>query len=213
MPTSSPSRWQRSIVERAARKRDEEDDMTRSLVTASVALLILVGITSTGAAQDLKPLGEDPDAHYYDFWPGTWCSVEGGKIDRAGSVFRVQRGVHDASFEETWRQRIDARTVLRARAIRAWDKTAGRWMFVWVSENGLFQVWEGNKQGDRWYIYKEFDIDGERYLSRQGWFPVGPNEVERVSEKSSDQGKTWQLRFRQRYRKANPRRCAPLEAP
>jgi hypothetical protein len=166
-------------------------------------LALLAATTSVAAAQDILPLTDEPESHYYDFWPGVWQQLTEGKVDRHGTVFRIERGPHRAAFEETWRMRIDDRTVLAARGFRAWDKTNKRWMYVWVSENGLFQVWEGRKVGDRWYIYKEFDIAGDRYLSRQGWFPVGKNELERVSEKSYDQGKTWQLRFRERYRKTS----------
>ena len=70
---------------------------------------------------------------------------------------------------------------------------------VWVSDNALFQVWDGQKVGDRWYIVREFEIDRKRFLARQAWWPEGVDRVVRVSERSFDGGETWQPRFRQEY--------------
>ena len=42
------------------------------------------------------------------------------------------------------------------------------------------------------------DTDGDRYLSRQGWFPLKDGSVLRISQKSYDEGVTWEDRFRQR---------------
>ena len=136
---------------------------------------------------------------YYDFWPGTWARIVNGRPDTKASSFTVKRGVHPAAFEEEWRLVSDTGTVSLSRAIRAWDQVGKRWMFVWVSDNALFQVWEGQKVGDRWYIVREFEIDGKRFLSRQAWWPESHDRVIRVSERSVDGGATWQPRFREEY--------------
>jgi hypothetical protein len=68
-------------------------------------------------------------------------------------------------------------------------------MFTWISDNGLFQVWEGQKVGDDWYIVKEFNIDGEIILSRQAWIPEGDHRLRRVLQRSTDGGETWVTRY------------------
>jgi len=162
---------------------------------------LLIAVASTGAAQDLLPFTADtPDTKYFDFWPGVWRSVVDGRVEPDGTTFRVRRDVHKSAFVEEWTMKI-GETRMRATALRAWDKTAGRWMFTWVSDNGLYQVWEGRKVGDDWYIYREFDIAGDRYLSRQAWIPKGPNKLTRISERSDDGGKTWKLRFKQEFQR------------
>jgi hypothetical protein len=168
------------------------------------ALGLLVLLPTRARAQDIKPMEDHPEAHYFDFWEGTWNQIIDGKVDATRTMFRVRRSVHPAAFEEEWRQVIDPKTTLRAAAIRAWDKTAQRWMYVWVSENGLFQVWEGRKFGKDWYIVRPFDISGDKYLSRQAWIPNGPDRLIRVSERSNDEGRTWLLRFREEYQRASP---------
>ena len=103
--------------------------------------------------------------------------------------------MHPGALEETWGGSMTAR------GYRAWDKTAGRWMHVWVSGNGLFQVWEGRRVGTDWYMFKEFDINGDRYLSRQAVLSRGADRAVRISERSDDGGKTWTLRFKQDLRR------------
>ncbi|MGH7538294.1 MAG: hypothetical protein ACREMF_06645 [Gemmatimonadales bacterium] len=171
--------------------------------SVTVALGLLAGLARLGTAQDVQPFSESADTRYFDFWEGTWHQVVGGAIDTTRTIFRVRRDVHPAAFVEEWRMVIGP-TRMRATALRAWDKTAGRWMYTWVSDNGLYQVWEGRKVGEHWFIYREFDIQGDRYLSRQAWIPDGADRLIRISERSDDGGKTWTLRFREVYQRAAP---------
>jgi hypothetical protein len=165
--------------------------------------MLCIGLPTSGFGQDTKPLTENSETHYYDFWPGTWYRVVNGKMDTTSTCFKVSRSVHPAAFEEEWRMVIDSTTTMRATALRAWDKTNARWMYTWVSDNGLHQVWEGRKVDGNWYIYRPFDINGDKYLSRQAWIPEGPDRLIRISEKSDDDGKTWQLRFKEYFERAN----------
>lgn len=157
--------------------------------------MVIAAFLLTLFLQDTRPLVESADTHYYDFWVGRWVVEKDGEVDRSGPAFEVTRGVHAGALEETWSGGINAR------AFRAWDKTQGRWMHVWVSANGLFQVWEGRKVGADWYMFREFDVSGDRYLSRQAVLTRGPDRAVRISERSDDGGKTWTLRFREELRR------------
>lgn len=160
------------------------------VILLSGAAALIIGALETLVAQDTRPLVESADTHYYDFWVGRWAEVKDG-VAATEPAFVVTRGVHPGALEEVWSGPISAR------GVRAWDKTAGRWMHVWVSANGLFQVWEGRRVGNDWYMYKEFVIDGDAYLSRQAILRRGEKTAERLSERSDDGGRTWQVRFRQ----------------
>lgn len=94
---------------------------------------------------------ESEDTHYYDFWPGTWVEVVDGRADTSATTFTVRRSVHPAAFEEDWRLVYNGASH-QSTALRAWDQVNNRWMFTWISDNALFQVWEGQKRGDHWYI-------------------------------------------------------------
>lgn len=165
----------------------------------SVLLIVVLSPLLPVTAQDTDAFIPEGDATYYDFWEGSWYLEVDGEPDTSASRFTVRKTVHPAGWYEDWYMVIDSTTTWTAEAIRAWDKTQERWMYTWISDNGLFQVWEGRKTGDDWHIYKHFDINGDKYLSRQGWIPGSPDRVMRISEKSYDEGKSWELRFREYY--------------
>jgi hypothetical protein len=86
-----------------------------------------------------------------------------------------------------------------ARAWRAWDSRTAKWDFAWMSDNGLFQIWEGKKVNDIWYIYKNFVTDGEEVLSRQAFIFEDSKTLKRTSEHSRDNGASWKMRFEEKY--------------
>ena len=167
----------------------------RTRITIVAAFMVIAIAGGAVEAQTTRALTESADTHYFDFFVGRWYAVVDGRVDTTGTSFTVRRSVNPAAYEEDWVQRIDS-VVLRSTALRAWDQVAGRWMFSWVSDNGLYQVWQGEKVGQDWYIVREFDFEGQKFLSRQAWIPEGPGRLARVLERSTDGGKTWQTRSR-----------------
>jgi hypothetical protein len=151
-----------------------------------------------------QSVGAPPaDARYYDFFPGAWFELKDGARDSV-PTFVVRRGVHLAAFQEDWRLVIDSGRVSRSTGIRAWDQSAGKWMFVWVSDLGHFQVWDGVKVGEHWYMQRPFEQRGQRFISRQAWIPEGPDRLVRIMERSFDDGRTWQTRSRVTYQRGRP---------
>ena len=179
---------------------DRNKGLPREFVTNQVMKRIfIVSVLSfmvfSSLAQDILPLVLNEETSYFNFWEGDWVGLkDDGNIDTS-VFFSVRRGVHPASFQEEWGTGKN-----KSLALRAWDKTNSKWGFVWVSSNGLFQVWDSKKFDGHWYILKNFDINGDKYLSRQGFIPQPDGTVLRISEKSYDE-KTWQLRFKQRLKK------------
>ncbi len=166
----------------------------------AIRISIFVLLSVAGFAQDNNELVLTDDAKYFDFWEGTWHVMNvDGTMDTA-SYFKVKRSVHPAAFEEEWQFGADKKTPLKSVALRAWDKSNGKWGFVRVSDNGLYQVWETRKVDGHWYIYKRFTVNGDTYLSRQGFLLQPDGTVLRVSEKTYDE-KKWELRFKQRLKK------------
>jgi len=161
-----------------------------------VLILVSLAMMNCTEAQDTKPFTAEGDATYFDFWEGKWVVVKEDNTLDSASYFNVKKSVNEASYEERWHF-SNGRSSF---AIRAWDKSAGKWGFAWISDNGLYQVWDTRKVDGHWYIYKTFDINGDRYLSRQGFIPQPDGTVIRISEKSYDE-KKWELRFKQRLKK------------
>lgn len=157
--------------------------------TAILFLFVLLRLNSL--AQDQNAFVPNEDAKYFNFWEGTWYLVKENNTIDTTVYFKVRKSVHPASFEEEWNGSF---------ALRAWDKTNNKWGFTWISANGLFQNWDSKKVDNDWYIYKEFTVNGDTYLSRQSFILQPNGDVIRKSEKSYDE-KTWETRFTQRLRK------------
>ena len=156
----------------------------------------LAAIVTVVFMAQAQPLAAD--AAYYAFWPGTWCAVVDGAPNPNDSCFTVKQSVHPAAFEEEWVQLVDGKRMV-SRATRAWDPVEQRWMLAWVSAEGHFQIWNGTKVGNDWYIVREFEQGGRKFLSRQAWIPTGPGRLLRVMERSFDNGATWQPRYRTEF--------------
>ncbi len=164
------------------------------------ALACVLFINPCATAQTDADLVESDDTRYYDFWPGTWIEIVDGKVDSSATRFVVKRSVSPASFEEEWTQVYDG-VAHKSVALRSWDQVNNRWAFVWVSDNALFQVWDGVKVGHDWYIIKEFDIDGNKILSRQAWIPQDDGHLRRLLQRSEDGGHTWFTRYDAMFKK------------
>ncbi len=172
---------------------------------AGVLRCMMIGILtmpSAVGAQAGEPTSGSEEARYFDFWPGTWVEVVDGHPDPSATTFTVCRSVHPAAFEERWKLVYEG-AAHHSTALRAWDEANDRWMFTWVNDDGLFQVWEGEKFGEDWYIVREFEVDGQRFLSRQAWLPQGEEELVRVMERSFDGGRTWETRSRTPFRRVS----------
>ena len=153
---------------------------------------------STAIAQTDAPFEPSVDTHYFDFWPGTWVEVVDGVPDTTATRFEVRRSVNPASFIEHWIQVYDGAEHASV-ALRGWDQVQEKWLFTWMSDNALFQMWDGQKIDGHWYIVKEFTINGTTLISRQAWIPDGENRLVRVMERSFDRGETWQTRSRTEF--------------
>lgn len=164
----------------------------------TLCLLFSLFIFNYTDAQDTKPFIPEGDATYFDFWVGTWYEIKNDNTLDSNSYFKVVRTVNPSCLLEEWHFSNGMKSI----ALRSWDKTNNKWGFVWASDNGLYQVWDTRKIDGNWYIYKQFNINNDSYLSRQGFIPQPDGTVLRVSEKTYDE-KKWELRFKQRLKRVN----------
>ena len=170
--------------------------MTR--VIYSVALLSALGLTPPAAAQQPAAIAADSsNLHYYDRWPGVWYKVRGDSLETE-PTFRVQRGPGH-SFLEDWRLVIDGKPA-PSFGLRAWDPLTESWRLVWVADPDHFQIWDGRKERDGWYITRQFGEGASAFLSRQAWI-LTADELLRTIERSTDGGRTWTVRSRENFRR------------
>ena len=149
----------------------------------------------SGAA---PPPADSADLRYFDRWPGEWHRVIGDSV-QTEPTFRVRAGPGH-SFLEDWRLIVDGKP-LPSFGLRAWDPATRSWRLVWVAEPDLFQIWDGERRADGWYIHRAFGSGATAFLSRQGWILTGADELLRTIERSTDGGRTWAVRSRETYRR------------
>ncbi|MGE0353943.1 MAG: hypothetical protein AB7Q69_11925 [Gemmatimonadales bacterium] len=173
----------------------------------NIAPAVLLLSVSIGLAEDLRgqrPVPADSsDPHYYDQWPGSWHRVQGDQVDSLPS-FEVRRGPGN-SFLEDWFLVIDGQRT-RSFGLRSWDPDSRTWRLVWVADPGHFQIWDGLKQNDGWYIIRKFGAGADAFLSRQAWIPQGPDGFLRTIERSTDGGKSWTVRYSDGFQRVEPHR-------
>jgi hypothetical protein len=165
---------------------------TALLVFVVCAELVLCGAYARAAEPD------SVDVHYYDGWPGTWYRVEGERVDSL-PTFEVRKGPGH-SFLEDWYLVIDGKRT-SSFALRSWDPETKMWRLAWVADPEYFQIWDGVKHPEGWYITRKFVQGAETFWSRQAWIPQGPGRMLRTIERSTDGGRTWTVRSRSEYRR------------
>lgn len=168
-------------------------------VIYSLAIASAVGLAPPASAQ--QPPGaaaaDSSDLHYYDRWPGVWYKVLGDSLE-AEPTFRVRRGP-GTSFLEDWRLVIDGKPT-PSFGLRAWDPPTQTWRLIWVADPDYFQVWDGQKRTDGWYITRQFGEGSSAFLSRQAWILTASGELLRTIERSTDGGRSWTVRLRETFR-------------
>ena len=164
--------------------------------------LLIVALWAHPAVAQLQPAAAETDSadvRYYDRWPGSWYRVVGDTLETV-PTFRVRRGPGH-SFLEEWRLVIDGKPA-PSFGLRAWDPPSHSWRLVWVADPDHFQLWDGEKRADGWYITRTFGTGASAFLSRQAWLlQPGEDKLVRTIERSTDGGRTWTVRSRETFRR------------
>lgn len=74
-----------------------------------------------------------------------------------------------------------------------WRTDPGVSFAVWFEYASQYtQYYDGKKTNGNWYFFRAFDLgNGNQFIQRQYWRSVDQNTLERHTENSNDDGKTW----------------------
>ena len=168
--------------------------MHRTLFATTLVLLV---VASGARGQQAAP-SDSSDVHYYDRWPGVWHRVPGNVVDSLPTC-EVRRGPGN-SFLEEWSLVVDGKRS-PSFGLRSWDPATKTWKLVWVADPDHFQIWDGIKQPNGWYVTRQFGEGASAFLSRQAWIPQGEDRLLRTIERSTDGGRSWTVRYRDVYQR------------
>lgn len=134
---------------------------------------------------------------YFDFLFGKWVieksETPSGTTHGGDDVYEFRKALNGNAISAEWyfnRGTKDKPDYANAMYFSAFNISTKTWSFYYVSEKSA-QYWEGRKENGRWVFYKEFTVDGERFLQRQEWQFQDQSTVLRKIENSKDGGKTW----------------------
>jgi hypothetical protein len=161
-------------------------------------LTIQTQLLQTVKTQEKKKFVPEGDANYFDFLEGNWYKIRNDSTIDKEDYKKIKRSVNASSFIEEWHFSNGQTSI----ALRAWDKTNKKWTFTWTNDEALFQVWENKKIDSVWYIYRQFDTNGEKYTARQSFILQSDGTMIWQGERSTDD-KTWTVRWKDRFKKVN----------
>lgn len=142
----------------------------------------------------------DPAFRAFDFWVGDWdARTEDGVLQGRNQIEILLGG---AAILETW----TGATGIRGTSLNRYDREAGTWRQTWVDDQGGVVEFVNGRATPGRLAFEATDPDGGRRTLT--FTEEGPDAFRQVSERSSDDGTTWQVEYDFRYR----RRVASVSA-
>lgn len=132
----------------------------------------------------------------FDFWLGEWeVTAPNGQLAGRNSITSELGG---CVVHERWA----GAGGMRGESFNTWDRARKRWHQTWVSSTGNLLVVEGGLVNGAMQMRGESVSPKGSVLNRITWTPAPDGTVRQLWETSADDGKTWQVAFDGRYRRA-----------
>jgi hypothetical protein len=166
-----------------------------AICAKAIIVLLLFSPPSILGQQSTQPANPCnlPEVKAFDFQIGVWKDESGVQIHE------VKKILGGCVIQENWKNAKGDYAI----ALKSYDARAGRWQLSWVAPEMNHQFWEGRKEEGQWRFYRRWQMDGEAILSRTYWVLVDDGTVERIVEQSRDDGKSWRLHVKHRFRKTS----------
>lgn len=152
-------------------------------------------IAALAAAASVACAG--PEHRAFDFWLGTWDVVETTSGKPAGhSIIEAVFG--GCAVRETWTE-----PGFSGGSLNAWDRSTGRWRQTWTDSAGAWREFVGDPEGGRMVlVWRHPAPAGGEEQVRMAFTPNADGTVRQYSDRSTDGGRTWTLRYDYTYRRA-----------
>jgi hypothetical protein len=165
-----------------------------SLVLVAVAACISLTPRIYGAAP-AGPCPTNPESRALDFWLGDWNIVAPGSASTAASS--VTAVLDKCIIVETW-DGGRGHTGENWLGYNADDKS---WNGMFADNHGRVHIFVNGKvaPGSVQFSGPSRGTDGQKIVNRVRIVRIGPDNVEQIWEKSTDNGATWATEFRGEY--------------
>lgn len=172
--------------------------LQRSNQLTSLVLLLAAACGLTPAAfgaTDAEPCSTTPESRQLDYWLGNWAI--GGPGASANATSRVYLALDKCMVIESW----DGGRGHKGQNMFAYSADDKRWHGMFVDNEGRVHVFvDGNvASGTAEFSGPSKGSNGKEVLNRVRIIRLGPDKVEQVWDKSTDNGVTWSTAFSGQY--------------
>jgi hypothetical protein len=146
----------------------------------------------------------EPEA-YFDFWLGTWeLTWKDADGTEAKGTNHIERVLDGKVIKENFEAVSGAYEGFVGKSYSVYNPNTREWKQTWVDNQGGYLDFTGKFEEDkRIFIREGVNQNGEAILQRMVFYDITKDSLTWVWEISEDDGKTWQLRWRIHYQRAD----------
>lgn len=134
---------------------------------------------------------------FFDYIIGEWKMeklISQGETGIGGDdIFKFRKTLNDNGIFSEWyfnRGTKSKPNFINGEYYSAFDNNSRTWSFYYISPF-VSQFYQGVKENGNWWFYKEYDLNGDKFIQRQAWEKIDADTLVRIIENSRDGGKTW----------------------
>lgn len=163
-----------------------------------LVLALLMIIISFSIKAQLSPPPSQEDLSKLDFWVGIWnLTWEGGK-----GLNRIEKTLDERVIQEHFEATEGDIKGYKGTSISTFNGRDGLWHQAWADSQGGYIDFIGIMEGEQRIFQTSTPRtmpDGTSVIMRMRFYDITDNSLTWDWERSSDEGKTWELSWRIQY--------------
>jgi hypothetical protein len=140
-----------------------------------------------------------PEARQFDFWigkwKGEWKNPDGSKAEGKNIINQALGGcVIEENFDG------NPGNDLVGKSFSVYNPRKNLWQQTWVDNYGSYLVFTGGYEEDKMTLVREVvNPEGKKIMQRMIFYNIDENSFDWNWEKSTDEGKNWELSWKIHY--------------
>ncbi|MFL5296265.1 MAG: hypothetical protein ACJ798_07775 [Phenylobacterium sp.] len=168
--------------------------------TVLIAAALLTAPLAAAAQPARPPACTDAAHHAFDFWIGRWDVF---RRDGKPAGQSVIEGIYaGCTIRENWSE-----PGYSGGSLNTYDAATGKWRQTWTDSANTWREFVGGVEDGKMVLVarRALKADPSKTLLERMIFTPNPDgSVRQYSDQSTDDGKTWTIRYDYTYRRAAP---------
>ena len=137
-----------------------------------------------------------PEAKQFDFWIGewdlTWQDKDGNTLTGSNSISKI---LNSCVIEENF-----TGGEFIGKSFSVYNPVKKLWQQTWVDNEGSYLEFAGGFEDGKMILFREITTkENKKIKQRMIFYNISENQLDWNWEKSTDNGKTWQLAWKIHY--------------